>query len=563
MAQLRLARLSASGIGRQARSASTPGGPSGRRRHAPAGSTAPPGPTRQVPPGAPVRDSGVQAMRAPAHGAVSRALQRQTPAQVPRRLGGRMASAERVPARSGRPARRRTGWDPGRSGRRVRACQVPLVGQSHSSRPSNRAPCQSDSTCQVSWKWLVLRASVPGRSVTTVYRRPSSRNCRRCSFRRVEEDTTARLLVSRTDRHTDAVRAYVAVTDGEWYRFLAAQPAVDEVNFWRPGGGRGLHVLTPGEPFFLLKTHHPHDRVVGAASTAGSRGYASRRRGSCWARTTAYTAWRGCAPGSPRSATSCRARPTTSPQRVWGLFHGLLPGSPGRPRRGRPQRSRGDAPAPLRRPATSPVAAGPTIVPSPVVLDAYDRRCAITGSRIQPVLQAAHVQPLPVGGEHRLDNGLLLRSDIHTLFDLGYLAWTRNTGCWSVPAAGRVRQRRTVLRTVRTADHTARTRRGRPARQFWNGTSTRCTWQPDHPRAQPTVVPVDRGQGWLVVVTGSTSGTVHGHHGRRHGTPRSTPYGPVSSGTFVEHYFGNPWSRERGESPTVRRYDNARQDGAP
>jgi putative restriction endonuclease len=26
------------------------------------------------------------------------------------------------------------------------------------------------------------------------------------------------------------------------------------------------------------------------------------------------------------------------------------------------------------------------------------------------------------GGEHRLDNGLLPRSDVHTLFDRGYLA---------------------------------------------------------------------------------------------------------------------------------------------
>jgi putative restriction endonuclease len=52
---------------------------------------------------------------------------------------------------------------------------------------------------------------------------------------------------------------------------------------------------------------------------------------------------------------------------------------------------------------------------------AYGRRCAITGSKIQPVLQAAHIRPITVGGEHRLDNGLLLRSDAHTLFDLGYL----------------------------------------------------------------------------------------------------------------------------------------------
>ena len=55
------------------------------------------------------------------------------------------------------------------------------------------------------------------------------------------------------------------------------------------------------------------------------------------------------------------------------------------------------------------------------MLDAYHRRCAITGAKIRPVLQAAHIRPLPVGGEHRLDNGLLLRSDVHTLYDRGYL----------------------------------------------------------------------------------------------------------------------------------------------
>ncbi len=56
-----------------------------------------------------------------------------------------------------------------------------------------------------------------------------------------------------------------------------------------------------------------------------------------------------------------------------------------------------------------------------VVLDAYRYRCAVTGDKIRPVLQAAHIRPLPDGGEHRLDTGLLLRSDVHTLFDRGYL----------------------------------------------------------------------------------------------------------------------------------------------
>ena len=56
-----------------------------------------------------------------------------------------------------------------------------------------------------------------------------------------------------------------------------------------------------------------------------------------------------------------------------------------------------------------------------VVLNAYHNRCAITGTKIRPVLEAAHIRPVTAGGEHRLDNGLLLRSDVHTLFDRGYL----------------------------------------------------------------------------------------------------------------------------------------------
>lgn len=65
------------------------------------------------------------------------------------------------------------------------------------------------------------------------------------------------------------VRAYVGVTDGEWYRFLAARPALREVNFWQPSGGRGFHALAPGEPFFF-KTHYPHNRVVGGGFFSGS-----------------------------------------------------------------------------------------------------------------------------------------------------------------------------------------------------------------------------------------------------------------------------------------------------
>lgn len=56
------------------------------------------------------------------------------------------------------------------------------------------------------------------------------------------------------------------------------------------------------------------------------------------------------------------------------------------------------------------------------LLDAYRGRCAVTGRAVQPTLEAAHIHP--VGGLHRLDNGLLPRADVHKLFDAGYLTIT-------------------------------------------------------------------------------------------------------------------------------------------
>jgi putative restriction endonuclease len=56
-----------------------------------------------------------------------------------------------------------------------------------------------------------------------------------------------------------------------------------------------------------------------------------------------------------------------------------------------------------------------------LVTDTYQRRCAVTREKILPVLQAAHIRPVSRGGLHRIDNGVLLRSDVHTLFDRGYV----------------------------------------------------------------------------------------------------------------------------------------------
>ena len=61
-----------------------------------------------------------------------------------------------------------------------------------------------------------------------------------------------------------------------------------------------------------------------------------------------------------------------------------------------------------------------------LVTDNYQRRCAVTREKALPVLDAAHIRPVTAGGQHRLDNGLLLRTDVHRLFlfDKGYVTGT-------------------------------------------------------------------------------------------------------------------------------------------
>jgi putative restriction endonuclease len=61
-----------------------------------------------------------------------------------------------------------------------------------------------------------------------------------------------------------------------------------------------------------------------------------------------------------------------------------------------------------------------------LVTEAYEKRCAITGERTLPVLQASHIKPFALQGPNRVSNGLLLRSDLHILFDRGYLTLTPN-----------------------------------------------------------------------------------------------------------------------------------------
>jgi predicted restriction endonuclease len=55
------------------------------------------------------------------------------------------------------------------------------------------------------------------------------------------------------------------------------------------------------------------------------------------------------------------------------------------------------------------------------LLEAYSRSCCITNTSVIEVLDAAHIEPYSVNQNSDSTNGLLLRTDIHNLFDDGLI----------------------------------------------------------------------------------------------------------------------------------------------
>lgn len=83
------------------------------------------------------------------------------------------------------------------------------------------------------------------------------------------------------------------------------------------------------------------------------------------------------------------------------------------------------------------------------LLEAYERRCAVTGTRLEPLLEAAHIVPHSTATDYRLSNGLLLRADIHNLYDLHHL---------SIDERGNIHLSRTAMQTEYSQFHGKRMR---------------------------------------------------------------------------------------------------------
>jgi putative restriction endonuclease len=248
------------------------------------------------------------------------------------------------------------------------------------------------------------------------------------------------------------VRGFIAVTDFEWYRFLSEQPSIDEVNFWQPSAETQFRAVDIGEPI-LFKLHYPDNAIVGAGFFTWFSIQLSRMAWDSFGEKNgapSYEVMRA------RIEQYRRARPDPMaeyqigcvilrdvfflPRDQWiaapsdfqrnivrGKTYDLSIGEGARVWNELLLR----APAQERRLADvdTLMFGPPTLVRRrlgqgtfrTIVIDAYGKRCAITAEKTLPVLDAAHIRPVTDGGIHEIANGVLLRSDLHTLFDRGYL----------------------------------------------------------------------------------------------------------------------------------------------
>ena len=249
------------------------------------------------------------------------------------------------------------------------------------------------------------------------------------------------------------MKLFVGVTNNGWFRFLAERKP-DEVNFWRPRSQTDFKALQPGD-VFLFKLHSPLDFIAGGgifvrhtflplplawqsfgqkngvpdfetfekrildhrspAELSVQLGCTILVEPFFWPRES----WIPVPADWKKNIVTGKGYSVDSPigAALWAEVRTRLASDPLLAAAVAETSERYGAPVTIR----PRLGQGAFRVE---VTDAYSRRCAITGEKTLPALEAGHIRPYAKNGPHEIRNGLLLRSDLHNLFDLGYITVT-------------------------------------------------------------------------------------------------------------------------------------------
>jgi putative restriction endonuclease len=256
------------------------------------------------------------------------------------------------------------------------------------------------------------------------------------------------------------MKLFLAPTDLGWYRFLTARQP-EEVNFWQPNASTGFHALDNGDPLesghlFLFKLKGNINQIAGGGVFIG---YSKLQLSVAWnifgeqngAATfsefsdsiRAYMGPDSAPAPDPHIGCIILTQPFFWPEALWmpppaDWRRNIVRGKTYSTDTESGRRLYGAVLERLQLPAAAESMLQETRYGSPTLIqprlgqrgfryavtERYERRCAMTGERSLPALEAAHIKPYSNDGPHRVSNGLLLRADLHRLFDAGYITIT-------------------------------------------------------------------------------------------------------------------------------------------
>ena len=256
------------------------------------------------------------------------------------------------------------------------------------------------------------------------------------------------------------MKIYVGITDYDWFKTLK-RANCDEVNFWKPGGRTNFKALNEGD-LFLFKLHSPNEFIVGGgiflkffilpASLAWEAFGIANGAMSLFElnnRIYKYRQTNRFSDPDPHIGCIILSIPFYFDEQDWipvpkDWSRNIVQGK---------TYNTGEVTGmelyqQVQDKLTSQNVTQPRFIASEdgsrygkeqiikprigqgafkvLITDAYQRRCAITGEKTLPVLEAAHIKPYSLEGPHEINNGLLLRRDFHTLFDRGYITIDKN-----------------------------------------------------------------------------------------------------------------------------------------
>lgn len=253
------------------------------------------------------------------------------------------------------------------------------------------------------------------------------------------------------------VNLFIANTDNGWFDFLASEPNLKEVNFWWPGE-MGFRAIQPGE-LLVFRLKRPRNKIGGFGVFSNHSLLPVQLAWDSFGRANgvssfeklrnAIAEYRNDTVG-PMTNIGCTilVEPVFLPPNLWFDLPMSWSQSIQRGKLYSTTNSEGlalwDRLHEAAQLCTAPVSNEmdevqarygiPTLITPRLgqgafrvaVTEAYGRQCAITDGKVLPALDAAHIKPYSEGGFHSKPNGILLRKDVHSVFDAGYATVDQN-----------------------------------------------------------------------------------------------------------------------------------------